>query len=77
MINKKKKEQQPENEDDLPNLKYTYHEPNQDVPIDLALYGDYLDKQLGVKPNRRRGDDECTEENDEDYVVDPYNLDEK
>lgn len=25
----------------------------------------------------RRGDDECTEENDDDYGVDPFNLDEK
>jgi len=38
-----------------------------------------LPKELGIKPKRKKGDDEMTEENNEDdYPVDnQYNLDEK
>lgn len=63
--------------DELPNLRNTLHKSNKGLPIDPALYGDDLDKELaGVRPNKR-GDDECTEENDDDYAVNPYDLDEK
>lgn len=41
----------------------------------IKKYGGVTDKELGLK--KKRGDDEATEENDEDFEVNPYDLDEK